>query len=77
MDKSIKDKDISIIEILNSFMNSKKSYKELSKKIKKVIDSTYQNNVEIDNSKGDLSNESSHSNHKKRLKRKSQKHWMN
>ena len=73
LDKSIKDKDISIIEILNSFMNSKKSYKELSKNIKKVIDSTYQNNDEIDNSKSDLSNESSHSNHKKRLKRKSLK----
>ena len=64
LNKLIKENNPEVMSILESYLNSKKSYDELAKKIKPVISSS-SNNSEIDEkSKNNSSNDSSHPNHK-------------
>ena len=71
--KLIKENNIEVISILKPYLNSKKSYDELAKKIKPVISSSSQNSENNDDSKHNSSYNSSHSKDKKKHKSKNHK----
>ena len=72
LNKLIKDNNIEVISILQSYLDSKKSYDELAQKIKPVISSSSQNSESKEDSKSKSSrNSSANSKHKKNHKQKS------
>ena len=72
LNKLIKDNNIEVISILQSYLDSKKSYDELAQKIKPVISSSSQNSESKEDSKSKSSrNSSTNSKHKKNHKQKS------
>ena len=73
LNKLIKDNNIEVISILQSYLDSKKSYDELAQKIKPVISSSSQNSDSKEDSKSNSSRNSSNSKHKKNHKHKSKK----
>ena len=73
LNKLIKENNLEVISILQPYLNSKKSYDELAKKIKPVISSSSQNSESKEDSKSNSSSESSYSKHKKKQKHKSHK----
>ena len=64
LNKLIKENNPEVMSILESYLNSKKSYDELAKKIKPVISSSSNNSESDEKSKRNSSNDSSHPNHK-------------
>ena len=73
LNKLIKENNPEVMSILGTYLNSKKSYDELAKKIKPVISSSSDNSESRENSKNKSSNDSSHSKHKKGKKEKNHK----
>ena len=71
--KLIKENNIEVISILKPYLNSKKSYDELAKKIKPVISSSSQNSENNVDSKHNSSYNSSHSKDRKKHKNKNNK----
>ena len=74
LDKLIIANNSEVISIFKYHLNSQKSYEQIAKKLKLVIDSNYHNFENEKESSHNSSNESSHSKHKKNHKHKQKSH---